>query len=140
VLRVTVDTNILVSGLNFLSGKPFQFLQLARGGKISLTVSAAILDETAEVLARKFGWPPEDVSEARRRLMRIARTVRPAVELDVVREDPPDNRVLECAMSAGSDYIVTADKDLLRLGQYAGTRIVSVSQFLELFQGRAPER
>jgi uncharacterized protein len=40
--------------------------------------------------------------------------------------------VLECAVSAGSDYIVTGDKDLLRLRQYAGIRIVSVSDFLDM--------
>jgi predicted nucleic acid-binding protein len=45
VLRVTADTNILVSGLNFRGGKPFQILELARTGKINLTVSEAILNE-----------------------------------------------------------------------------------------------
>jgi hypothetical protein len=54
VLRVTADTNILISGLNFRGGKPFQLLELAREGKINLTVSEAILDETADVLARKL--------------------------------------------------------------------------------------
>jgi predicted nucleic acid-binding protein len=55
VLRVTADTNILVSGLNFRRGKPFELLELARTGKISLAISAAILDETEDVLRRKFG-------------------------------------------------------------------------------------
>jgi len=54
----------------------------------------------------------------------------------VIKEDPPDNRVLECAVSAGSDYIVTGDKDLLRLGRYDAIRILSVADFLDL----PPER
>ena len=54
MLRVTADTNIFISGLVFRSGKPFQFLERARAGKINLTVSEAILDEIEEVLARKF--------------------------------------------------------------------------------------
>jgi predicted nucleic acid-binding protein len=37
--------------------------------------------------------------------------VQPGVRLDVVKEDPPDNRILECAVNAGSDFIVTG-KDL----------------------------
>ena len=62
------------------------------------------------------------------------------VQLDVVKEDPSDNRVLECAVSAGSDYIVTGDKDLLRLGRYDAIQIVSVSEFLNVGQGQGTER
>lgn len=85
MLRVTADTNIVISGLNFPKGKPFQFLELARVGKINLTVSDAILDE---------------IAEARKRITSIARTVKPAVQLEIINEDPPDNRILECARRA----------------------------------------
>ncbi len=44
----------------------------------------------------------------------------PTQTLDVIKEDPDDNRILECAAAAKSDYIVTDDKDLLRLGKYGG--------------------
>jgi putative PIN family toxin of toxin-antitoxin system len=131
VHRVTADTNIFISGLNFRGGKPFQLLELARAGKINLTVSKAILDEVADVLARKFDFTPADIVEARQWITGMARTVKPAVQLDVIKEDPPDNRILECAVAAGSDYIVTGDKDLLRLGRYDSIRVLSVSDFLE---------
>jgi uncharacterized protein len=130
VLRVTADTNILISGMIFPRGKPFQLLELVREGKINLTVSGAILDEMADVLARKFAWPPEDITEARRRVQQMARTVTPAAQLDVVKEDPDDNRILECAVSAGSDYVVTGDNHRLR--RYDAIRILSVADFLEV--------
>jgi predicted nucleic acid-binding protein len=57
------------------------------------------------------------------------------VELDVIKEDPPDNRILECPSTAGSDYVVTGDKDLLRLGSYESIRILRVSKFLEITEG-----
>ena len=98
-------------------------LELARERKINLTVSDAILDEIADVLARKFDFTPEDIAEARGWITGMARTVTPRVELDVIREDPSDNRILECAVAAGSDYIVSGDKDLLRLGGYDSIRI-----------------
>jgi putative PIN family toxin of toxin-antitoxin system len=131
VVRVTADTNILISGLNFRGGKPFQLLELARTGKINLTVSDAILDEMSEVLARKFGFSAEDVAEARMRIGAMARTVRPAVRLEVIKEDPDDDRILECAVAGGADYIVTGDKDLLRLRRYDSIRILSVADFLD---------
>jgi uncharacterized protein len=136
VLKVTADTNVLVSGLTFGRGKPFQLLKLALEEQISLTTSQEIIDETVSVLTRKFGAKAADVAEATAIIREAARTVRPSVELNVIKEDPPDNRVLECAVSAGSDYIVTGDKDLLRLRQYAGIRIVSVSDFLDMARPR----
>jgi len=140
VIRVTADTNILISGLNFSGGKPFAFLELAREGKINVTVSEPILDEMADVLARKFDFTPERIEKARKFITGMARVVTPAVQLDVIKEDPDDNRMLECAVSAGSDYIVSGDKDLLRLGRYDAIRILTVSDFLDVVKGQARTR
>ena len=52
----------------------------------------------------------------------------------VLREDPDDNRILECALEAGSEFIVTIDKDLLRVGDYGSIRIVTASQLLALYR------
>lgn len=132
MLRVTADTNILISGLTFRGGKPFQILELARTGRINLTVSEAILDETEDVLRRKFHWSDADIDEGRRRITAMARTVKPAVQLSVIKDDPPDDRILECASAAGSDFIVTGDNHLLRLGQYDSIRILMAAEFLDL--------
>ena len=139
MLRVTADANILVSGFVYRRGKPFQLLRKALEGEINLTVSQAIIDETLEVLSRKFGATAEELAEARAIIGEAARVVRPTVALDVIKEDPDDNRVLECAVSAGSDCIVTGDKDLLRLRRYDSIRILSVSDFLDLAEGKGPE-
>jgi predicted nucleic acid-binding protein len=61
----------------------------------------------------------------------MARVVSPAVQLEVVKDDPDDDRILECAVTAGSDFIVTGDKDLLRLGRYDSIKILTVADFLE---------
>lgn len=103
-----------------------------------MTVSQAIIGETLDVLARKFGASPEDLAEARAIMVEAARTVTPAVQLDVIEEDPSDNRILECAVTAGSNYIVTGDNDLLRLGEYDAIEIITASEFIELFQKMEP--
>jgi len=62
VLRVTADTNVIISALNF-SGNPRHVLEMAEDGAIHLAVSDAILDEVERVLRRdKFGWPDEEFS------------------------------------------------------------------------------
>jgi putative PIN family toxin of toxin-antitoxin system len=116
-------------------GKPYQILRMALDGAINLTVSQQILDEMADVLARKFDATPEEIAEATLIARAAARVVAPAVQLDVITEDPADNRILECAMAAGSDYIVTGDKDLLRLGTYDSIKILKVSDFLKAVVG-----
>jgi uncharacterized protein len=143
VQGVTADTNVLVAGLNFRGGNPYKFLELARAGKIWLAISDDILDEMADVLGRKFVWPESDIAEARRLILRYTHHVSPTKTLDVVKEDPDDNRILECAGAAQSDYIVTDDNHLLRLKQFRNTPIVRVADFLELLtqrQGGPPGR
>ena len=55
------------------------------------------------------------------------------------RDDPDDNRIVEGGVSALFDYIVTGDKDLLRLGSYDSIRTLDVFEFLKIVQGREPQ-
>ena len=63
MIPATVDTNILISGLVYRRGKPHDLLQQALTGEISLTISQPIVDEMADVLARKFGATLEEIAE-----------------------------------------------------------------------------
>jgi predicted nucleic acid-binding protein len=48
-----------------------------------------------------------------------------------VKDDPDDDRIVECAVESGSEYIVTGDKDLLRMVEHAGIKMVTVNDFLQ---------
>jgi putative PIN family toxin of toxin-antitoxin system len=109
-------------------------LEVAAVDGFRLQISAEILDETTRILANKFRWPTQDIAEARDLLSSISQRVIPHVQLNVVDRDPDDNRILECAQSSGSDYIVTGDKDLLDLKHHAGARILKPADFLTLLQ------
>ena len=134
MLRVTADTNIFISGLNF-KGKPFEFLTLARSGAIELAMSDAIMAEIKRVLRLKFKWPDEDIAAIEKQIASFTRHVDPEAAVDAIKEDPSDNRILECAAASGSEYLVTGDNHLLKLGQFAGTKIVTPAQFLGLQSG-----
>ncbi len=131
MLRVTADTNKFISGLNF-KGNPFEFLTLARSGAIELAISDAIMAEIKRVLRLKFKWPDEDIEAIEKQIASFTRHVTPHEAVDVIKEDPSDNRILECAAASGSEYLVTGDNHLLKLGQFAGTKIVMPAQFLGL--------
>jgi predicted nucleic acid-binding protein len=47
-------------------------------------------------------------------------------------KDEPDNRILECALLATADIIVTGDRHLLSLKRHRGIFIVRLADFLEL--------
>jgi uncharacterized protein len=129
VISVTLDSNIYVSALQF-GGIGVRLIGMARSGAIRMDTSEAILAETIGVLRDKFGWDGYRLHFARLDLRKFAHVAVPTQKLNVT-GDPDDNRILECAIAAGSDYIVTCDKDLLRLGEYAGIKIVRGVDFLQ---------
>ncbi len=49
--------------------------------------------------------------------------------------DPKDDMVLDCAVQAAAQYIVSGDRDLLVLGRYAGISIVTPRAFLNVIGG-----
>jgi predicted nucleic acid-binding protein len=55
--------------------------------------------------------------------------------LDVVPGDKTDNSIVECAVAAGSDVIVTGDRHLLSLGSFRGTDVMTVADFLQRIAG-----
>ena len=129
MLGATADTNVYVSALAF-GGKPLRILEMAAQGLIRLSISDAILGETIRVLGDKFQWEKAALREADATIRSVAEIVTPTLVVDVVKTDPPDNRVLECAAEAKSNYIVSGDRDLLKLGNFGGIPIVRVAEFL----------
>ena len=135
MIRVTADSNIYISAF-LRGGKPLQLLELARAGQIELAITEDILNETGRVLSTKFRVSGEDVQQFREETLGFATLVTTTETLNVVKTDPTDNRILECAVAAGSDTVVSGDADMLRLGNVRGIKIVKVSDFLAGFQAR----
>jgi putative PIN family toxin of toxin-antitoxin system len=104
VVSVTADSNIWVSASTSRE-KPRRLIEMADAGEIDLAVSEAIITEVLHVLRDNFQWSDEGLAEAQYQMNTTARKVVPAETVDVIREDPADNRILECAAAARSDYI-----------------------------------
>ena len=108
-MRVVLDTNVIVSGLNF-PGNERLVLELALRGRFELYVSTSILEEAAGVLGRKFDWDAERSSRALRTLGNAATVIYPRRLPEVIEGGHADNRILECAVEASADYLVTGDR------------------------------
>lgn len=134
--RATLDSNVYVSAFAF-GGKPGRVIEMATEGSIDVAVSDAIIAEVRRVLLTKFGWSPERAAVVVEAIETMATPTTPMEMLDVVERDRDDNRVLECATAAQSEFVVTGDTDLLTLGSFRGIAIVTVASFLQQFDVRS---
>ena len=134
---MVLDTNVIVSGLNF-PGNERLVLDLARIGRFDLYLSPFILQEVASVLDRKFGWSEERSSQALRMLRDAATVIKPRLLPEIIGRSHADNRILECAVEASADYLVTGDRrHLLPLEKYGSAKIANAPSFLSDLEGRA---
>lgn len=131
--RVVFDTNIYISAIIF-GGNPRKCLELARNEEIALYTSRAILLELAEKLRDKFFWGEPEIKDIIIGLDIFVNIVTPTKNLDIIKKDPDDNRILECAIEAKADNIVSGDKKhLLSLKQFQDIPILSAKEFLDIF-------
>ena len=84
------------------------------------------------VLRDDFAWDGYRLHLAKEQIARFTRRVKPTRKIDFVKDDPDDNAILECAVAGGSDWIITEDKDLLRLGSFESIGIVRGAEFLKI--------
>jgi predicted nucleic acid-binding protein len=82
------------------------------------------------VFRDKFERAPEWLAETNRQLRVVARLVEPTDHIQAIEADPTDDRILECAVAAGAEVIVSGDSHLLSLGSFRGIPIQRVAEFL----------
>ena len=128
-MRVVFDTNIYISALVIPGGNAEEAYVKALRGNFELFTSVAILTETARVLQIKFEWTEDRIRQAIRNISETATVLRPRPTLHLLK-DEPDNRILECAIAAQADWIVTGDRHLLVLKRHANSAIISLADFL----------
>lgn len=132
LVKVTLDTNILISALGF-GGKPREILQIILANQIKAITSPILLAELEDVITKKFPILSYNFERINKRIRKKFRIVKPKMSLRIVKDDD-DNRVLEAAAEGKCKYIITGDKELLKLGGYQNIRIVTADQFLKILE------
>lgn len=137
-MRAVLDTNVLLSALLW-GGSPHALLKHVRDGSVTLISSPALLNELAEVFARrKFDAMLAKISMSREQIMvqvrQLAEVVDPQPLLQPICRDPDDDAVLALAIASRADWMVSADADLLSLGSFEGIPIVTPAQALLALQ------
>ena len=129
-MKVVIDTNVFVS--SFFGGNPRKIIDLWKDDKITLCLSRAILDEYVDVLCR-IGLKNE--SELKELLSLFSKGfnilfVIKTPKIQIIKNDPDDDKFVECAMALKADVVITGDREVLAVKEYAGIRILTPQQFL----------
>jgi hypothetical protein len=64
-------------------------------------------------------------------LMAYSKITEPTTPLNIIADDPADNKILECAIAAKADMIVSGDHHLLEIKEYEEIKIVTATKFLK---------
>ena len=131
-MLIVLDTNVIVSGVLW-GGKPGQLLQACIEEKVINHTSPDIIKELERVLNySKFQLTEGEIIKIVNLVLNVSKVIRPEGKIEVVDEDPGDNKYLECAVASKSNYIVSGDKHLLKLGTFGKIKIVKPSEMIKL--------
>jgi putative PIN family toxin of toxin-antitoxin system len=135
-LKVVFDTNVYVMAAGMPGGYIDYWLDMAKPPerKFQLYASPGILAEVQEKLEEKLQFERPLAVEYIEAIAYIALVINPKMTLDAVPNDPDDNRILECAVEAQADIIVSADTDLLKLKTFQGVQISHPSNLKYIFR------
>lgn len=128
-MRVVVDTNVFVS--SFFGGPPREVIERWKRGDITLCVSRELLDEYVEVLNR-LGLQANLIHELLELFASGYNLVFTASTspLQVLKDDPDDNMLFECAVELEAAVIVTGDKAVRTVGRYMNVDVTTPTEFI----------
>jgi putative PIN family toxin of toxin-antitoxin system len=136
MIRVVLDTNIIVSALLQPLGPPAQIFLLAVGDSMQLCISGEVYAEYEEVIRRPRFRREERVIAAALNIIRDKGFWVKTTEKVLACTDPDDDVFLECAQAAGAAYLVTGNVKHFP-ATWRSTRIVTARRFLEIMGGAA---
>lgn len=132
-MKVVIDTNVFVSGV-FFGGPPGAILEAWQDGRIQVAISPEILAEYVRVgheLATQF--PDVDPLPFLEQVARSAELVESSPLNEQVCADADDDKFLACALAAGSTYVVSGDKLLLKVSGYHDIEIIRPRDFVDRY-------
>jgi uncharacterized protein len=131
-LKAVIDTNVLVSALLKDNSLPAFILALVRRGTITLCLSTEIFDEYKTVLKRdKFHGIRNEAAPLLSSLRKDALLVEPSTRITVIKDDPEDNKFLECAVETEAGFLITGNTRHFPFKNYQKIRIVSPKEFID---------
>ena len=128
-MKVTVDTNFLISATQWDYSIAHKLLKKFILSGVEIFTTQDILDETSEVLERDFEYSKDEAKTIIEKILLFVKLIEPKQKVEIIKDDPDDNKVIECAIESSSDYIISYDGHLLKLKEYKGIEIITPEEF-----------
>jgi putative PIN family toxin of toxin-antitoxin system len=133
-LKVILDTNVWIS--LFLQKALSQEFKKIITPQATIYISKQILIEISKVLTypkitRILAASEINAKHILRTIATNSTLVDPKIKVKLIDEDPEDDKILECALIVGADFIITGDTHLLKIGKFKQTKIISPREFLD---------
>lgn len=137
MVKVVMDTNIIVSATIAKQGNEAKALDAWRDKKVELIISPQILEEMGRVLfyrriRKQSRMTKKEIKEFLFELANAA-TITPGLLKKVVKH-APDHKFLVAAVEGKVDYIISGDCHLRELGSYQGIKIAPAGEFLRILK------
>jgi putative PIN family toxin of toxin-antitoxin system len=132
-VKLVLDTNIFISAF-FWGGHPRKVLERIIDNTDELYVTKEILEEITSVMSRpKFKINTDVITYFIQSIEDISQKIIVRNNIKNICRDSEDDKILECALIAKADYIITGDNDLLVLEKYENVKIITAAKYLMLF-------
>jgi len=138
-LKIVVDANLFASALIKPNSNPGRILDLIKQNQVELILSPAIIKEIKRILLypklqKYHGKTAQEIDAYFEDILMFAWIVEGEREVDLIEDDPTDNKYLACAYEGEVDYIVSGDHHLLDIGTYRGIEILKAKLFLDVWE------
>ena len=127
---VVFDTNVLISSTLWHGSVAQKLLFNLIRKEVKIFTSKAILSEYQKVLKRDFDYSDEEIVSLMEKILSFATLVEPEIKVNVIKDDPEDNKVIECAIESSATFIITYDNHLLKLQNYKGIKIIKPEEII----------
>jgi putative PIN family toxin of toxin-antitoxin system len=128
-LRIVLDTNIYISAA-IIGRVCEEILRICRFGNIEVFISDDIIIEIETKLKEKFFWNNKQIKVFKENILEFTNIIKTTNKISYIKDDVDDDKILECAISAESDYIISEDKHLIKLKSFRNIKILKPADFL----------
>jgi len=137
VKRIVLDANQFVSALLKPGSNSAEIISLVRKGILELVISEDIILEIRSVLLypkirKRHNRSHKYIDTFLKKLISIAVLTPEKLKVDIIKEDPSDNKYLDCAAEGKADFIISGDHHLKDLKMFREIRILDPYSFLKI--------
>jgi len=136
MIKIVIDTNVFIS--SFFGGVPREIINLWKDGKIVLCLSQNIVEEYIEVMNRLGLKNTKEIRQLTKLFAEGYNSIftSKTPSINIVKDDPDDDKFIECAVALDCKYIISGDKHLKNIKKYFDTVIMSPREFVDLYNSK----